>query len=96
MIKQEHLAKEFGFIDFYEIKGWSESMEPDYKFSEHSELCLYTDGDSGLAVISISEVFDDAGLDIELVDCMYCGFNYFELGDIFDALVDAFNNWSEE
>ena len=76
MIKQEHLAKEFGFIDFNEIKGWSESMEPDYKFSEHSELCLYTDGDSGLAVLGISNVFDEFGVSIALYDCNYCDFSH--------------------
>lgn len=94
-MKDWEIKEQFGFKSCADIDEWV-IKEPSFIFNDDCTKCLYTDGFSGLAVISISEVFNDAGIDIELVDCMYCGFNYFELRDIFDALVDAFNNWSEE
>jgi len=89
------IAEQFGFKSYADVEEWA-TKDQHPIFNDDCTKCLYTDGDCGIAVISISEVFDDAGIDIELVDCMYCGFNYFDLGDIFDQLVDSFNNWSEE
>ena len=96
MMKEELIPKEFGFPDFHAVKVWAQTLNAHYRFNANGDTCLYTDGDDGIAIIRLSEVFDDAGIDIELIDCKYCGFDYFELGHIFDQIVSVANDWGEE
>jgi len=67
------------------------------KLEEEHEECsvLYFDSDDGVALISAySEVFDDEGFKIELIDCRYCDINFYhmqEIIDIFITLAEEFN-----
>jgi len=94
-MKPFEIAEEFGFGSYADVEDWAtDFQEP--RFNENKDACLYTDGDSGLAIIRLSEVYDESGIDIELVDCKYCGFHFTELNYILLDLLDSVNNWSEE
>ena len=79
-MKAENLApKEFGFNDHDEIRLWTQTLSADFRFNEDQSTCLYTDGDEGFAAISISEVFDEQGITVSLIDCAYCDFDFKDL-----------------
>ena len=86
-MKTEDLSpKEFGFKDHNEIILWTQTLEPDFRFNEDQSTCLYTDGDQGFATISTSEVFDEQGITVALIDCAYCDFDFKELKNIYRIL----------
>ena len=62
---------------------------------EGNSSLLYFDSDDGVALISAySEIFDDEGFKIELIDCRYCDINFYhmqEIIDIFITLAEEFN-----
>jgi hypothetical protein len=89
------IVEQFGFDSYDDVEKWvTDFQEP--RFNQDKDACLYTDGDSGLAIIKLSEVYNESGIDIELVDCMYCGFHFTELNYILLDLLDSANNWSGE
>ena len=78
----EETAFSFGFSDTEEMILWANTMQPDQRISKENGNALYTDGDSGLALISMSEVFDGEGISIQLICCNYCDFDFDVLNDI--------------
>jgi hypothetical protein len=71
-MKMEEILINFNFEtedDFYE---WKTSFVPTFLFDADMECCLYTDGDDGVALLRISDVFGEGGLSVALIDCAYC------------------------
>lgn len=95
MMNEESIPKAFGFADLDAVKMWGQTMNHHYRFNEEGDTCLYTDGDDGIALISISEVFEEDGLSIQLFDCLYCDFNYRQLGKIYRLLKKQFLSYEE-
>jgi len=76
----QDLLTRYGFKSEQELMRWAESMEDaDWRFSEDSCSLLYTDGDSGIAEITHSDMFDDAGLAIRPINCLYVDFNVLDI-----------------
>ena len=68
-------ASDFLGIDEEVLDEMSRSFNPDYIIL--GERALYSDGDSGLAVITPSDIFDDdlTGVSIAPIDCRYVEIN---------------------
>ena len=94
-MNEESIPKEFGFPDLDAVKMWGQTLNHHYRFNTNGDWCLYTDGDDGIALISISEVFEEDGLSIQLFDCVYCDFNYRQLGKIYRLLKMQFLSYEE-
>lgn len=87
------IYKDYGFEDKEEYQKWRVSFMPDvmYKHTSIEEEghvtylldCLYTDGDDGvMEFTSTSEVFDEEGVSIQLLDCNYCDISFKEMSSI--------------
>jgi hypothetical protein len=87
-ITQDFLTR-YGFKSEQELMRWAESMDgPDWRFSEDSCSRLYTDGDSGIAEITHSDMFDDDGFIIRPIKCLYVDFKALDLLVIYKELRD--------
>ena len=80
MIKE--IMKRFKFDSEEDLNVWSCSFIPDYLYEKDESAVLYTDGDCGIALISFSEIFDEDGIMIELIDCTYCDIRMSDLKKI--------------
>lgn len=71
------IAIRFGLNGADSLLAWSQTLSPDYRYSEEQDAYLYTDGDCGRMVIECtSEVFGDKGISIRLIDCSFCDISY--------------------
>jgi len=88
--------KVFGFKDADEFYDFRQTFDPSSIQVEGS--IMYTDGDDGSALITLSDVFDDQGLMIRLIDCNYCDFHMSDLRKIQRKLISERNKivYSEE
>ena len=85
----QDLLTRYGFKSEQDLMTWAESMDgPDWRYSEDSCSCLYTDGDSGIAEIAHSEMFDDDGFTIRPINCLYVDFNVLDLLVVYKELHD--------
>ena len=92
----EETAADFEFSCAEEMILWANTMQPDQLISKENGNALYTDGDSGLALVSMSEVFDDEGISIQLICCNYCDFDFDVLSDIVYELQEIWKQYTEE
>ena len=76
----------FKFDSSEDLSDWCFAFQEDWLVSEHADEVLYTDGDDGLAVIRLSDCFDDDGVAIELIDCEYCDLKMSTLNKIYNLL----------
>lgn len=89
MMNDEELKavlKEYDFtLEDYEsvIDGF---MNPKRIYNERRSACLYHDGDSGMAIISLSELFD-IGLMIRNIDCSWSDIPISYMAAIYAELV---------
>lgn len=89
----QDLLTRYGFKSEQQLMAWAESMEDaDWRFSEDSCSCLYTDGDSGIAEIAHSEMFDDDGFTIRPINCLYVDFNVLDLLVVYKELHDEWKH----
>ena len=77
----EEIVKHFGFRKEYDFNIWRNTLKPDFRFDGVGAL-LYTDGDSGAMLFSWSEVFEEDGLSMRLVECNYCDIKLSSLKEI--------------
>lgn len=92
----EETAQSFGFYCADDMILWANTMQPDQLISKENGNALYTDGDSGLALVSMSEVFDDEGISIQLICCNYCDFDFDVLSGIVYELQEIWKQYTEE
>ena len=92
----EETAADFEFSCAEEMILWANTMQPDHIMSKMKGSTLYTDGDSGLALIGMSEVFDDEGISIQLINCNYCDFDFDVLNDIVCELQQLWQQYTDE
>ena len=92
----EEVAQSFGFSCADDMMLWANSMQPAHVISKGGGTALYTDGDSGLAWLTMSEVFDNEGVSIQLVRCNYCDFDLDALNDLVDKLKEVWDEYTEE
>ena len=82
-----YLLVRYGFESEYELNAWAENLEgPNWRISDESDSALYTDGDSGVAEIGYSDIFDDKGVSITLVGCRYVDMDIESLLEIHEEL----------
>lgn len=82
-----YLLVRYGFDSEYELNRWAENLEgPNWRLSDESDSALYTDGDSGVAEIGYSDMFDDKGVSITLVGCRYVDMDIESLLEIHEEL----------
>jgi hypothetical protein len=85
-----YLLVRYGFDSEYELNRWAENLEgPNWRLSDEDGSALYTDGDSGIAEIGYSEMFDDKGVSISLVECRYVDMDIESLLTIHKALKES-------
>ena len=85
----QDLLTRYGFQSEQQLMNWAENMNgPDWLYSEDSCSCLYTDGDNGIAEITRSETFDDDGLAVRPINCLYVDFNVLDLLVVYKELHD--------
>lgn len=82
MTTRKQVFKEYKLTE-QEINDHSTLTNPNY-WQHPIDKCrfLYSDGDGGLAVISFSEIFEDDGFQIELIDCAWFDIDFYSLSEI--------------
>ena len=85
-----YLLVRYGFDSEHELNRWAENLEgPNWRLSEESDSALYTDGDSGIAEIGYSDMFDEWGVSITLIECRYVDLDMLSLLTIHKQLKEG-------
>lgn len=83
------IATGFGFDTIDLLNGWSTCGHDSIVWHKDELSVLYTDGDSGIAILSLSEIDPEGGLLIKLVNCGYCNFDMTLIECVHDELLDS-------
>lgn len=81
---------DFGFDSEDELITWSETLTGDWRLSEKDTRVLYTDGDSGIVMFSWSEIEEENGMCITLINCFWCDIDFNSLRKIERVLRAAY------
>jgi len=84
---EKEIIKRFGFNDLDDFYRFRQDFNPKWFVDE--DEAFYTDGDEGTAVLRLSEVFDEGGLSVRLIDCCYCDFDMRHLKKIQNRLIET-------
>ena len=93
--RTEEIRREFGFgtlQDLYDFTEYLSGAKIKVRVSyfeddgdTHKDFkVLYTDGDSGTAVFSFSEIYEEKGMQIKMGGCSYCDISLSSLLNIYD------------
>ena len=84
--KEEYEKLRYGFLPQFVLHT-----------DENSYAALYFDGDDGVSLFeNPSEVFDDLGFSIKLIDCDYCDMSMTDMLEIAHTLDDLKNTGDED
>ena len=84
LTKEEYEKLRYGFLPQFVLHT-----------DENSSSALYFDGDDGVVLFqNPSEVFDDLGFSIKLIDCKYCDMSMTDMLEIAHALDEK--RWREK
>ena len=86
LTKEEYEKLRYGFLPQFVLHT-----------DEHLAAALYFDGDDGVVLFqNPSEVFDELGFSITLIDCKYCDISMTEMLEIAHTLDDLKNTGDED
>ena len=97
--RDEAIRSEFGFETLQDLYDFTEYLSgakikvrvsywEDEGDTHKSFKILYTDGDSGSAVFSFSEIYEEEGMQIKMGGCSYCDISlssFLNIYDIFES-----------